>query len=466
MGVVADGIALDGEREYVADVLWVGPGPRSAVQGRVLMAGGAPVDGVQVRLLRDDAEAGRVQTDAGGAFRFPGLPGGVYALAVGEDGPWSGTSGSMRMRRSPATCSSARPGQAAGNLPVVRRLRLPDVPSGAEARLAFSLATDYLIRTGATGGFSVDEAAQAQQVIIVGDVVPVAVEGKLRAAGCQVMRLAGDGFALAEAFKRLATNIREGRARGGDTMTLFNRMGNRLGGLAASKRRRRPQQSRRAASTAPREAVNDAQAYGVAIVPAAVPPGAWYWQAVRVHHLTPEENGGNHHIFLDLLDPATATDASPLGGRVFGARVRITWEGGEQVVTLEKPVNEPGDQLPDVEVAGVRCGGVGPARRGAAIGPRDRHAYRASRRGLRKYALSPLVRHHLSESADARCHLYRQRDLRRHPRRRGPLGRAVPGRSHDRQPDRLGRGTFRFTDLGAASMLSSWKVPAPQPAFR
>ena len=129
-------------------------------------------------------------------------------------------------------------------------------------------------------------------------------------------------------------------------MSLLERIGNRLGGLAHKQEQAPAPASRRVASTAPREAVNDAQAYGVAIVRAAVPPGAWYWQAVRVHHLTPEENGGNHHIFLDLLDPATATDASPLGGRVFGARARITWDDGEQIVTVEKPLNEPGTNFP------------------------------------------------------------------------------------------------------------------------
>ena len=74
------------------------------------------------------------------------------------------------------------------------------------------------------------------------------------------------------------------------------------------------------APTTPRDVLNDAQAYGVAIVPATVAPGAWYWQAVRVHHLTPEENSGNHHIYLDILDPATAPDPGSIGGRVFGAR--------------------------------------------------------------------------------------------------------------------------------------------------
>ena len=100
------------------------------------------------------------------------------------------------------------------------------------------------------------------------------------------------------------------------------------------------------APATPRDIINDAQAYGVAIVPATVAPGAWYWQAVRVHHLTPEENGGRHHIYLDILDPATAPDPGSMGGRVFGARARITWEGGELLVTIDKPMNEPGTNLP------------------------------------------------------------------------------------------------------------------------
>lgn len=86
------------------------------------------------------------------------------------------------------------------------------------------------------------------------------------------------------------------------------------------------------------EVINDAVAYGVSIAVADVPVGATYWRAVRVHHLTPDENHGNHHIFLDALDEA--------GRRVYGARARVTWEGGEQVVTVDKPLNEPGANFP------------------------------------------------------------------------------------------------------------------------
>jgi hypothetical protein len=86
------------------------------------------------------------------------------------------------------------------------------------------------------------------------------------------------------------------------------------------------------------EPINDAAAYGVTIVPADVPEGATYWRAVRVHHLTPEENQGRHHIFLDALDEA--------GSRVFGAQARVTWPGGEQILTVDKPLGEPGTNFP------------------------------------------------------------------------------------------------------------------------
>lgn len=101
------------------------------------------------------------------------------------------------------------------------------------------------------------------------------------------------------------------------------------------------------------EAVNDATGYGVQIQPANVAPGAFYWQAARVHHLTPQENGGNHHLYLDVEDTAA-------GGRVNGARLRIAWDGGEQIVTVDKPVSEPGANFPmwKWQVCAVACLGL------------------------------------------------------------------------------------------------------------
>ncbi len=130
----------------------------------------------------------------------------------------------------------------------------------------------------------------------------------------------------------------------------------------------------------PAEPINDATAYGVAVVPADVPPGATYWQAVRVHHLTPTENHGNHHIFLDALDEG--------GNRINGARARITWPGGEQTITVDKPLNEPGANFPTLEVAGGRCADAGPAQRSGC-----QHAHRTPRRAARhrQHPFPPLV---------------------------------------------------------------------------
>jgi hypothetical protein len=86
------------------------------------------------------------------------------------------------------------------------------------------------------------------------------------------------------------------------------------------------------------EPINDATDYGVAVESADVPANTLYWRAVRIHHLTPDENHGNHHIYLDALDEA--------GSRVFGARAHVTWEGGEQTIAVDKPLNEPGTNFP------------------------------------------------------------------------------------------------------------------------
>lgn len=113
-----------------------------------------------------------------------------------------------------------------------------------------------------------------------------------------------------------------------------------------------------AEASGPREVVNDATGYGVQIQPADLPAGTTYWQAVRVHHLTPEENGGNHHIYMDVNDGTAGSGQA--GNRVNGARLRVTWDGGEQVVTVDKPVSEPGTNFPmwKWQVCTVECLGL------------------------------------------------------------------------------------------------------------
>ena len=221
-GVVVNGIVVDGQGEYIGDILWAVPAdPRSTVQGHVFASDGAAVAGATVRLLRAGVEVVRTQSDSAGAFKFTGLSVGVYALAVGEGDPL--LTGIQVGEGVTITQDVSLPPPPRKLL--ARYFLFSQAAAGksvdAEQRLALTLAADYLVRTGASGGFNPAEAAKAVHVTIVGDGVPAPVEEMLRSAGCQVDRLPGDGFALAEAFRAFA-----GCAEGGMTRWVcFNASG-------------------------------------------------------------------------------------------------------------------------------------------------------------------------------------------------------------------------------------------------
>ena len=99
------------------------------------------------------------------------------------------------------------------------------------------------------------------------------------------------------------------------------------------------------------EVVNDAVAYGVSIVPADVAVGETFWKVTLVHHLTPTENKGNHHVYVDVLDED--------GDRAYGTQVLLKWPSGSGIGVIDKPLNEPGTNFPiwknqvvEVEVIG------------------------------------------------------------------------------------------------------------------
>jgi hypothetical protein len=63
------------------------------------------------------------------------------------------------------------------------------------------------------------------------------------------------------------------------------------------------------------------------------------WRAIGVHHLTGDENRGNHNIFCDVLNKE--------GQRVNGARLKmIQGEVGSVFATIDKPAYEPGTNFP------------------------------------------------------------------------------------------------------------------------
>jgi hypothetical protein len=78
--------------------------------------------------------------------------------------------------------------------------------------------------------------------------------------------------------------------------------------------------------------------YRVRVVEAEVAEGETYWKVVGVHHLLPDENRSNHHVYLEALDE-NGQRIKPVAWADF------TWEGRQpgQVagpVQLDKPDNE------------------------------------------------------------------------------------------------------------------------------
>ncbi len=93
------------------------------------------------------------------------------------------------------------------------------------------------------------------------------------------------------------------------------------------------------------QVLNDASGYGVAVVEAPAAAGAPIWKAIGVHHLTPDENRGQHNAFIDILDE----NGQPL--RDPNLRAGWSWEGrqpGEDapLQPLDKRLNEPAGNVP------------------------------------------------------------------------------------------------------------------------
>ena len=205
MGEVPKDLALDGESEVTHDIAWL----LGTISGRVLSADGKPQASQTVLLLRAGAEVARVDTGANGAFRFAALAPGTYALAWAVGVPV--VSGIEVAAGSILNQDLMLPGRKQ----LAHYLLFPQAnkqhgPSGVMARLALALTWRYLRQSGATGGFSLDEAVQAAQVTVVGRHLSAEDEAALKAAGCQVSRLPEDAVALAAAVEQLSVQAGEG----------------------------------------------------------------------------------------------------------------------------------------------------------------------------------------------------------------------------------------------------------------
>lgn len=85
---------------------------------------------------------------------------------------------------------------------------------------------------------------------------------------------------------------------------------------------------------------NDAQNYGAYVLAATKSPS---YRCIGIHHLTPNENAGNHNIYIDVLDQD--------GARNRTQQVGWTWDGrrpdeNAPLIALDKAEGEPSANLP------------------------------------------------------------------------------------------------------------------------
>ena len=102
-----------------------------------------------------------------------------------------------------------------------------------------------------------------------------------------------------------------------------------------------PLPERAAMSSAPREVINGAQAYGVEIKPVAVAPGGWYWQVVTCI-TSPEEMAATT---ISTWTSSTRRQRQQQPERRPRCGARVTWDGGV-ARDVDKPANEPGTNFP------------------------------------------------------------------------------------------------------------------------
>jgi hypothetical protein len=205
MGEVFNDLALDGESEETHDITWL----LGTICGRVLSAAGKPQAGQAVLLLRNGAEVARVDTGADGAFRFAALAPGTYALAWADGVPVASgieVAAGAVLTQDLSLLAEKLLAHYLWFSAANETRRTGDVM----ARLALALTWRYLQQTGATGGFSLNEAVQAAKVTVVGRHLSAEDEAALRAAGCQVRRLPEDVLALAAAVEQLSAQAGEG----------------------------------------------------------------------------------------------------------------------------------------------------------------------------------------------------------------------------------------------------------------
>lgn len=195
-------IELTGENQVQIPAFDLRQGGQSVLSGKVLNPAGEPRAGIALALERDGEPIAGMRTQADGAFRFANLPAGCYQLTAGDLGTvldGLALDGAAEQTQDIVWPDAKR---------FAHYLWLPT--DGAAAQLTLALVISYLRQTGATAGFRLDEAIQADKVTIVGRSLSPAEDAALVAAGCQVDRLPEDSYALAAAIAQLQADTGKG----------------------------------------------------------------------------------------------------------------------------------------------------------------------------------------------------------------------------------------------------------------
>lgn len=84
---------------------------------------------------------------------------------------------------------------------------------------------------------------------------------------------------------------------------------------------------------------NGAAKYGVSIVPATVAKGQPYYRVIGIHHLSGDENHGQHNVFCDVLDE---------NGKRIERAVLVAANINHTInhLVIDKPLGEPGTNAP------------------------------------------------------------------------------------------------------------------------
>jgi hypothetical protein len=201
LGAQANDVVIKAGETTSLELRLPAPDMGSALLGTLLYSNGQPAAGLSIWLVsRFGAALPATTSGPDGAFAFSRLAADSYDLFVEHP-----TAGPMKVR------SELIVNGVDSVTLTITDLAPPAKPlatyllfgSTRKAQLQFELTLPHVRKQGLTAGFSLEDAKHAAIVTIVGgeDVISSVGEQELRAAGCQVERLASDPFTLAEALQ-------------------------------------------------------------------------------------------------------------------------------------------------------------------------------------------------------------------------------------------------------------------------